>query len=84
MVNPVSSAHKSDPVATSAPSNQQSTAPKTTFAKSTPKDTVQITSAAQAALQEVIETPVQTASEARGGDHQAQRLLAKETAAQKS
>jgi len=38
--------------------------------------------AAQAALQEATETPAQTAKEARSGDPQAQRLLAKETAAQ--
>ncbi len=38
-------------------------------------------SAAQAALQEATETTAQTAKEARSGDHQAQRLLAKEEAA---
>jgi len=44
-------------------------------------DTVQLSSAAQAALKELTETPAQTAQEAGGGDLQAQRLLAKETAA---
>ena len=34
--------------------------------------------AAQAANAEAMETPTQTAQEARGNDHQAQRLLAKE------
>src|SRR5450759_1436752 len=43
-------------------------------------DTVQISAAAQA-LREVTETQVQTAKEARSGDMQAVRLLAKETAA---
>jgi hypothetical protein len=43
-------------------------------------DTVQISTAAQA-LQEATETQVQTAKEARSGDVQAVRLLAKETAA---
>ena len=43
-------------------------------------DTVQISSAAQA-LQEAIESPAQTAKEASAGDHQAQRLLAREAAA---
>jgi hypothetical protein len=43
-------------------------------------DTVQISSAAQKALQEATETPAQTAKEARSGDLQAKRLLAKETA----
>jgi hypothetical protein len=44
------------------------------------KDIVQLSSASQAALQEATETAVQTAKEARSGDHQAQRLLVKETA----
>lgn len=46
-------------------------------------DTVQLSSAAQAALvarKELAETPAQTSQEAIAGDHQAQRLLAKETA----
>jgi hypothetical protein len=45
-------------------------------------DTVQISNAARA-LQETLETPAQTAKEASRGDRQAQRLLAKETAAEK-
>jgi hypothetical protein len=49
-----------------------------------PVDTVPIPDAAQSALQEAPETQVQTAKEARGGDRQAQQLLAKETAAQKA
>jgi hypothetical protein len=47
-------------------------------------DTVHIPNAAQSALREATETQVQTAKEARGGDRQAQRLLAKETAAKKA
>lgn len=43
--------------------------------------TVQISSAGRAALQEATETPAQTAKEAHSGDVQAQRLLAKEAAA---
>ena len=39
-----------------------------------------VVSAAQAALQEAIETPAQTTKEAGAGDLQARRLLAKETA----
>jgi hypothetical protein len=49
-----------------------------------PTDTVQLSHVAQAALaslKEAIETPAQTAKEAVGGDLQAKRLLAKETAA---
>ena len=44
-------------------------------------DTVQISSTAKSASQELTETPAQTAMEARSGDVQAQRLLAKEAAA---
>jgi hypothetical protein len=54
-------------------------------------DTVQISSAAQSALspfqaafQEATETPAQTAREARSGDPQAQKLLAREAAAEKA
>ena len=43
--------------------------------------TVSISNAAHAALAEATETSVQTAQEAGQGDHQAQRLLAKEQAA---
>jgi hypothetical protein len=42
---------------------------------------VQISSAAQAAVQEATETAAQTAKEAAGGDTQARNLLAKEDAA---
>lgn len=44
---------------------------------SAPTDTVQLSSAAQAALREAMETPAQTAKEAGSGDAQAKRLLAK-------
>ncbi len=47
-------------------------------------DTVSISSAATAALQEATETQTQTAQEARSGDMQAQRLLAKEQVAAKA
>jgi hypothetical protein len=54
-------------------------------APATPKDTVQLSTGAQAlaaaALQEVRETPTQTAQEANQGDLQAKRLLASEAAA---
>lgn len=58
----------------------------------TVKDTVNISNAAQAALQqanenlgqEAIETPEQTAQEARSGDRQALQLLSKQAAAQKA
>jgi hypothetical protein len=47
-------------------------------------DTVQISSAGKAALQEATETPVQTAKEARSGDFQAKRLIAREAAAEEA
>lgn len=43
-------------------------------------DTVHINNFVKAAVQEATETPDQTAGEARNGDPQAQRLLAKEAA----
>jgi hypothetical protein len=49
-------------------------------APSAPKDTVQISTAAQTALQESKESQAQTAKEAAHGDRQAVKLLAKETA----
>ena len=55
-----------------APSNPTSTA-------GVPKDTVQISTAAQAALQEASETSAQTAAEAQKGDRQAQNLIARHT-----
>jgi hypothetical protein len=64
--------------AKSATSSQKSTKPQ-----ASPADTVQISAAAQTALQEALEVPAQTAKEARNGDHQAQRLFAREAASQK-
>ena len=52
--------------------------------QSTPGDTVQISDTAKAALQEATETPFQTAKEARSGDLQAKRLLAREAAAEEA
>jgi hypothetical protein len=49
-----------------------------------PSDTVQISTTAKALLQETMETTLQTAREARGGDLQAVRLLAKQAAAHAS
>jgi hypothetical protein len=85
-LNAVSNTNQPLPVAQSAaPSSQKSTQSKSQpAAASATTDTVQLSSAAQAALaavQELRETPAQTDTEASGGDRQAQRLLAKETAA---
>jgi hypothetical protein len=81
-------------ISTAIPSDSTiaSTTPTRSVAKSTvsqpqstarAKDTVQISNAAQAALKEATETPAQTAQEARNGDGPAQRLLAREVAAEK-
>jgi hypothetical protein len=77
------SANKTAIAAQSATSGQKS--PQTASKQaSPPKDTVQISGAAHAALQEASETATQTAKEALGGDLQARRLLAKEAAAKKA
>jgi hypothetical protein len=89
MVNTIASVPHVDPTAASQAATK-STASSQKAAPSQSKattggaaDTVQISTAAQiaqAALKEATETPAQTATEAQGGDHQAQRLLAKESA----
>src|ERR1039457_4580305 len=86
MLGAISNATPAQPVAqTTATSNPKSTQAKPQpAATSATTDTVQLSNAAQAALaavQEARETPAQTAKEASGGDRQAQRLLAKESAA---
>ena len=78
MIEPVTSAPKTPPVSQPTPVNQKSTQSKPHPATT---DAVQISSAALAAFQEATETAAQTAKEAGKGDHQAQRLLAKEAAA---
>lgn len=59
----------------------KSAAAQTKPAATAPQDTVSITSQAQGPYQEARETHSQTLKEARSGDMQAQRLLAKEEAA---
>jgi hypothetical protein len=78
------SATQSGPVAKPATSSQKSTQSQPPPTASTTTDTVNISSAAKAAVQEFMETQAQTAKEASGGDLQAQRLLAKEAAAKKA
>ena len=85
-LNAISNTTQPLPVAQSgAPSSQKPVQSKSQpAAASAAADTVQLSSAAQAALaavQELRETSAQTAKEARGGDRQAQRLLVKEAAA---
>jgi hypothetical protein len=87
MISAVTIAHQAEPpVAANAAQSKATPTQKPTQTASSagaPVDTVQISSAAQAAqaaTKEILETSAQTAKEAAGGDHQAQRLLAKEAA----
>ena len=77
MINNISSATQAQPV---AQTKQADTKLTKSTQQPTPNATVQISNAAKALLQEATETQVQTAQEARGGDLQAQRLLAREAA----
>jgi hypothetical protein len=78
--NPVAVEASKAPVAQPASSSQKPVSAKAPSKSNAPKDTVAISSAAQSALHEATETTVQTAKEARAGDRQAVRLLAKEEA----
>ncbi|HZC66276.1 MAG TPA: hypothetical protein VE545_06865 [Candidatus Dormibacteraeota bacterium] len=87
MANPISAVHSEAKTAdvgpqTTAPPQAQKTAALAPKSAAVPSDTVTISNAAKAALQEATETKSQTAKEAQSGDHQAQRLLAKENSAQ--
>ena len=75
----VASATNNQPAAKSQTPNTKSQSQSSTSATA---DTVRISNAAKAALQEATETRFQTAQEAGKGDLQAQKLLAKETAVQ--
>jgi hypothetical protein len=77
MITPVNnSAPAQAAVQVKAAASQQAAQTKPQAA---PSDTVKISSAAQL-RQESVETSVQTAKEAAGGDPQAKRLLAREAA----
>ena len=80
MLNALTSATHTQPVAQTAVSNKPSAQPKSEASGTGKADAVQLSSTAQAALQEASETPAQTAKEAGGGDMQAKRLLTKESA----
>jgi hypothetical protein len=84
MPSAITSVNQAQPVAQSTVPHHKSSQPKPQPATaSTGADTVHLSSAAQAALaqsKEIAETSSQTIKEAGGGDLQAQRLLAKETA----
>jgi len=63
--------------------NQKAPQPQPAAKAPAPKDTVQISTAAQSALAESRETSTQTAHEASLGDRRTARLLAKEAAMKK-
>lgn len=94
MVHAITNAHHPEPTTASmvqaksagnsATSSQKLTQSHTASPAGSPTDTVQVSSAGRVALKETLETPAQTAKEAASGDHQAQRLLAKEAAAEKA
>ena len=72
------SSHKAAPaVEAAAPAKRPEAAVPGSAAP--PKDPVQLSSAAQAALREATETSAQTAKEASSGDVQAKHLLARQT-----
>ena len=84
MISAISHAPPPQPVAKTAEAAPKKLTPSKPPSAAAHEDTVQLSQTAQAALaamQEAAETPAQTAKEAGQGDGQAQRLLAKETAA---
>ncbi len=83
-INPVAQtdAAKVDARAAAANTDQaQPVAPAPAKTQTATTDTVQISNSAKELMQEIQETPAQTAQEAGKGDRQALRLLAKEAAA---
>ena len=64
--------------------SQKPTQSQATTSSNLPTDTVKISTAAQTAVAEALETQVTTLKEAAKGDPQAVRLLTKEAAAQKN
>ena len=87
MINSVAPVANTGSAALAAPVTQKASEVKPQSGSGI-QDTVQLSSVAhahvsaiKAASQEAAETPAQTSQEARSGDHQAQRLLAKQAAA---
>ena len=77
-VAPAPAVRSTSDTKSAVPSQKQAPA-QATVAPSASQDTVKISTAAQAALQESRETPAQT-TKGTHGDRQAVKLLAKETA----
>lgn len=82
MINAISNAIPSHPVAQTTAASQPAAKPAATTAPAAvpPAVTVNISSAAAAMAKELTETPAQTAKEANSGDIQAKKLLAREVA----
>ena len=85
MISPISNSPSAElaaaPVAKAAAPQPSAQVTQPAASKPSPNDTVQVSSAAKALLQESQETSAQTTREARSGDQQAIRLLAKRAAA---
>jgi len=81
-INPTT-AIQTQAVAKPVTSSPKAAPSKPTSTTHVPQDTVQISGAAQTALQEASETPAQTAAEAQKGDRQAQDLIARHTPTKK-
>ena len=77
------SATQAQPAAKGAAPSQKAAPPSTSSTSANVTDSVQISNAARAMMQEATELPSQTAVEASKGDRQAQRLLAREAAEKK-
>jgi hypothetical protein len=75
MIKAITSATQAQPAAQPTVVSQKS--PQSKPQQPTAAVTVQISNAGKAALEEAIETRAQTAQEARGGDIQAKKLLAR-------
>jgi hypothetical protein len=81
MSNSISSVTQAEPVQNAAPTPAAPAKTSPPAPQPVPADTVKISTAANAILQEVQETHTQTVHEANGGDSQAIRLIARQAAA---
>jgi hypothetical protein len=79
MIKAITSATQAQPVAQPPVVSQKS--PQSKSQQPSTTDTVQLSSAGKAALEEATETRAETVKEARNGDTQAKKLLAREEAA---
>jgi hypothetical protein len=77
MISSINNVTPAQPATQAATAQPASSTPTT---QPTASDTVQISNAAKAMLQESLETPAQTAKEASAGDIQALKLMARHAA----